>query len=247
MTVLVEHRPAGGTTPEVIVPTTPVWAWPLVLTVTGLLALVGAAIDRTHANLWTLLPFTYLGNSLVPLPYDGMVVWLGSRAPLWQVVVVGTIGTVLVEFWNMELLRRILARDGTRGFRRHRLTRGMLVLFNRFPFLTLIGTGILPIIPHYPMRLLAVLARYPIWKYQLSVIIGRSGRYTWLGLLGTIVPVPTWLLAVVSVAVLWFGWQHAKRMNVVGEAEADTMTSVSTIGEVVAAAVTHNPAVSPPI
>jgi membrane protein YqaA with SNARE-associated domain len=245
LTGVAENRPTPPAVPEVTPPTTPVWVWPAVLTITGLLALVGAALDGAHDKLWTLLPYTYLGNSLAPLPYDGMLVWLGSRAPLWQVVVVGTIGTVLVEFWNMELLRRILARDGTRGFRRHKLTRGMLVLFNKFPFLTLVGTCILPIIPHYPMRLLAVLARYPMWKYQTSVIIGRSGRYIWLGLLGTIVPVPTWLLVAVSLTVLWFGWRHAKKMNADGDAHADDADA--TMGEAAAAAVTHNPAVSPPI
>ena len=230
-----------------LAPTTPIWVWPLVLTATGLLAMVGAALDLPHAKLWTLLPFTYLGNSLAPLPYDGTMVWLGSRAPLWQVVLIGTVGTVLVEFWNMEVLRRVLARDGTRGFRRHRLTRTMLVLFNRFPFLTLIGTCVLPIIPHYPMRFLAVLARYPMRRYQLAVIIGRSGRYLWLGLLGTIIPVPTWLLAVVSVAVLWFGWRHARRMNADGEAEAGPVPAVATVGEAAAAAVTHHPVVAAPI
>ena len=203
-----------------LIPTAPAWAWPLVLSATGVLALVGAVLDTTHAKLWTLLPYTYLGNSLAPLPYDGTVVWLGSRAPLWQVVIIGTIGTVLIEFWNMELLARILARDGTRGFRRHRYTQRMLGVFNKLPFLALIGTCILPIIPHYPMRVLAVLARYPMWKYQLSIIIGRSGRYTWLGLLGALVPIPTWLLLIVSVMVLGFGWRHAKRMNAEG-AEAD--------------------------
>jgi len=202
---------------HIAMPTTPAWVWPVVLSVTGVLALIGAALDITHAKLWTLLPYTYLGNSLVPLPYDGTVVWLGSRAPLWQVVVIGTIGTVLVEFWNMDLLTRILARDGTRGFRRHRFTQSMLRIFNKMPFLTLIGTCILPIVPHYPMRVLAVLARYPMWKYQLSIVIGRSGRYTWLGLLGAFVPIPTWLLFLVSVTVLYFGWRHAKKMNAEGD------------------------------
>ena len=206
--------------PEVVAPKTPVWLLPLILTSTGLLTLLGAALDQPHAKLWGLLSYTYLGNSLVPLPYDGMVVWLGSREPLWEVVLIGTIGTVLVEFWNMELLRHVLARDGTRGFRRHKLTRGLLALFTRYPFLTLIGTCALPIIPHYPMRPLAVLAGYPMWKYQLSVIIGRSARYFWLGHLGQILAIPTWLLAVVSLLVLGFGWRHAKKMNADETAEA---------------------------
>lgn len=202
--------------PQVIRPALAAWVWPAVLSVTGVFALVGAWLNPVHAKLWTLLPYTYIGNSLAPLPYDGAIVWLGSRAPLWQVVVIGVVGTVLVEYWNMELLRRILAREGTRGFRKHRLTRGMLVLFNRFPFLVLIGTCVLPIIPHYPMRVLGVLARYPMWKYQLSVIIGRGARYIWLGLLGSLFRLSVWLLVIVSLIALGLGWRQARRMNAEG-------------------------------
>lgn len=201
-----------------IAPTLAAWVWPAVLSVTGVLALVGAWLDPVHARLWTLLPYSYIGNSLVPLPYDGAIVWLGSRAPLWQVVVIGVVGTVLVEYWNMELLRRILSRDGTRGFRRHRLTRGMILLFNCAPFLALIGTCALPIVPHYPMRVLGVLARYPMWKYQLSVIIGRGVRYVWLGLLGSVFRLSVWLLVVVSLIALGLGWRQARRMNAEGAA-----------------------------
>jgi membrane protein YqaA with SNARE-associated domain len=204
--------------PQVARPTLSAWAWPAVLSITGLLALVGAWLNPVHAELWTLLPYTYVGNSLAPLPYDGAIVWLGSRAPLWQVVAIGVVGTVLVEYWNMELLRRILARDGTRGFRKHRLTRGMLALFARFPFLVLIGTCALPIIPHYPVRVLGVLAGYPMWKYQLSVILGRGARYVWLGLLGSLFRLPVWMLVVVSSVALSLSWRQAKRMNGEGEA-----------------------------
>jgi len=63
------------------------------------------------------------------------------------------------------------------------------------------------------MRVLATLARYPMWKYQLSVIIGRGGRYAWLAVLGWAIPIPgTWIFAV-SCVILFFAVRHARKMN----------------------------------
>ena len=165
------------------------------------------------AKLWSFLPYTFLGNSLAPLPYDGAVIYLGGHKPIWLVVAIGVVGTVLVEAWNIELLRRILARDGTLGFRRHPLTRWSLHWYGKAPFWSLVGTCVLPIIPHYPMRFLVVLARYPMWKYQLSVILGRGGRYAWLAALGWSLPIPGWWILVVSLVVLALGVRGARKMN----------------------------------
>ena len=86
-------------------------------------------------------------------------------------------------------------------------------MYQYAPFWSLVGTCILPIIPHYPMRVLVVLSRYPMWKYQTSVILGRGGRYTWLALLGWTVPIPGSWIAVVSLIALLFAIRGARRMN----------------------------------
>ncbi len=63
------------------------------------------------------------------------------------------------------------------------------------------------------MRFLAVLAGYPLWKYQSSVILGRGTRYVGLVLVGATIPIPgTWLL-VGSVIILAFGVRGARKMN----------------------------------
>jgi len=93
------------------------------------------------------------------------------------------------------------------------LTRWSLHWYGKAPFWSLVGTCVLPIIPHYPMRFLVVLARYPMWKYQLSVILGRGGRYAWLAALGFSLPIPGWWIFVVSLVVLAFGVRGARKMN----------------------------------
>jgi membrane protein YqaA with SNARE-associated domain len=159
------------------------------------------------------VPFTFLGNSLAPVPYDGAVVYLGARHSLWLIVGVAVAATLLIEAWNMELLSRLLAREGTRAFRNHRITQWSLRWYRKAPFWSLVLTCVLPLVPHYPMRFLAVLAGYPLWKYQISVILGRGTRYVGLVLVGATMPIPGSWIVVVSLIILAFGVRGARRMN----------------------------------
>ena len=179
----------------------------------SLAAIVLAEAQPQWASLSYFVPFTFLGNSLAPLPYDGAVVYLGARHPLWLIVGVAVAATLVIEAWNLELLSRLLAREGTRAFRNHRFTRWSLHWYRKAPFWSLVLTCVLPLVPHYPMRFLAVLAGYPLWKYQASVVLGRGARYVGLVMVGATVPIPgTWLLAV-SLIILAFGVRGARKMN----------------------------------
>jgi ribonucleoside-triphosphate reductase len=160
-----------------------------------------------------LVPYTFLGNSLAPLPYDGAVVYLGSRFSLPLIVSVAVAATLIIETWNMEVLTRVLARDGTRGFRDHRITQWMLRWYRKAPFWSLVATCVLPLVPHYPMRFLAVLAGYPLWRYQLSVALGRGTRYAVLAGIGLVLPIPGPWIVVASLVALAFGVRSARRMN----------------------------------
>lgn len=179
----------------------------------SILALILAEAVPYWSRLFYFIPYTFLGNSLAPLPYDGAVVYLGSHYAVWLIVVVGTAGTLLVETWNMEVLTRVLAREGTRAFRDHRVTQTALRWYRQAPFWSLVATCVLPIVPHYPMRFLAVMAHYPIWKYQLSVLLGRGMRYTALAGFGLVVPIPgPWIIAA-SLVILAVGIRSARRMK----------------------------------
>jgi membrane protein YqaA with SNARE-associated domain len=189
------------------------WFLPGAMLGISLLALLLAEVAPTWARLLYFVPYTFLGNSLAPLPYDGAVVYLGSYHPVWVVVLVGTAATLLIEAWNMELLARLMAREGTRAFRNHHVTQTSLRWYRKAPFWSLVATCVLPIIPHYPMRFLAVLAHYPMWKYQLTVILGRGTRYTLLAAFGLVVPIPgPWIVAA-SLVILAVSIRSARRMN----------------------------------
>lgn len=189
------------------------WVFPLWMMGISLVALISARVWPDWAGLHYLIPYTFLGNSLAPLPYDGALVYLGGRYALWLIVLVAVGATLLIEAWNMELLARVLAREGTRAFRDHRVTQTTLRWYRKAPFWSLVATCVLPIIPHYPMRFLAVLAEYPLWKYQISVILGRGTRYAVLAGVGVVVPIPGEWIVLVSLVALALGFRGAKKMN----------------------------------
>ncbi len=184
-------------------PTRAVWVVPVILAAVCASCAIVATLAPEHSRLWGFIPFTFLGNSLAMVPYDAAVIYLGEFYPVWLVVVVGTLATMLIEVWNMEILSRILVRDGARHFREHRATQWTLDLYRKAPFVSLVATCILPLVPHYPMRIIATLAGYPMWKYQGAVALGRSGRYLGLALVGWAVAIPaSWLVLASLVVVL---------------------------------------------
>jgi hypothetical protein len=63
------------------------------------------------------------------------------------------------------------------------------------------------------MRFLAVLAGYPLWKYQISVILGRGARYAGLAGVGLVLPIPGQWLVAASLVAFVFGLRSARRMN----------------------------------
>lgn len=199
---------------------------PVVMGAITLVALATTLLWPTHRDFWLFIPFTFLGNSLAPLPYDGAVIYLGAHYPVWLVVSVGVAATVVIEAWNMELLARSLRGEKTQTFRNHRLTRWSVRLFGRAPFWSLVATGCLPIIPHYPMRILATLGRYPLGRYQLSVVLGRGLRYTWLGALGWAVPIPAIWIVLASLVLMLVAIRGAQKMNREGADEVGTVAGV---------------------
>ena len=197
----------------------------------SLAALILAEAVPAWSPLSYFVPFTFLGNSLAPLPYDGAVVYLGARYALWVIVPIAVGATLLIEAWNMELLARMLARDGTRAFRNHRFTQWSLRWYRKAPFWSLVLTCVLPIVPHYPMRILAVLAAYPLWKYQLSVFLGRGTRYCGLVLVGATVPIPGPWIVLASLLILAVGVRGARRMNRSPLAPAGARSAEAAIAE----------------
>lgn len=183
-------------------PTLPAWFWSTVLGTVALGSAVGWFWTRESPLLWGLVPFTFLGNSLAMVPYDWYLPAFVHEHPALLGVLLATAATVLIEFWNMDVLARILSREGTAAFRGHTVTTRLLGWYRKAPWWTLVVAGFAPVIPYYPCRFLATLARYPLWRYQTAIIAGRSIRYAVLAGAGLLLPIPPAAYFVVGTLML---------------------------------------------
>lgn len=192
------------TPPRPSPPTVPAWFWSAVLGSVTAACGVGWIVTRQAPLLWGLVPYTLLGNSLAMIPYDWYLPAIVQHQPAAMAVAVATTATVLIEFWNMDVLARLLSREGTAAFRGHTVTTRLLGWYRKAPWWTLVIAGFAPVIPFYPCRFLATLARYPMWRYQAAVVVGRSVRYAALAGAGLILPIPPIAYFVVGALMLGF-------------------------------------------
>ena len=70
-----------------------------------------------------------------------------------------------------------------------------------------------------------MLAEYPLWKYELSVFLGRGARYAALAGLGLALPIPGQWIVLGSLVILILATRSARRMNRSAPAESIIATS----------------------
>ena len=201
--------------PTPIRPAVPAWFWSTVVVVIALGCAAGWALSGGSPLLWGLVPYTIIGNSLAMIPYDWYLPAFVQQHGALTGIVIATAATVLVEYWNMDVLARLLSREGTAAFRGHTVTARFLAWYRKAPWWTLVVAGFAPVIPFYPCRFLATLARYPMWRYQAAIVVGRAVRYAVLagaGLLLFIPPLAYFVVGALMLAVFAIKYlQHRRR------------------------------------
>lgn len=185
-----EATEAAVIPPEPLPTRLPAWFWSVVLGAVSLVCAAGWFLTHSAPLLWGLVPYTMIGNSLLMVPYDWYLPAVVQHQPAILVVVIATAATVLIEFWNMDVLARLLSRKGTAALRGHTVTTRLLGWYQKAPWWTLVVGCFVPLIPFYPCRFLATLAHYPIWRYQTAIVLGRGVRYTALAGAGLLLPIP---------------------------------------------------------
>lgn len=190
--------------PAPVPPSVPAWFWSVVLGTLVAGCALGWLVTGSAPLLWGIVPFTFVGNSLAMVPYDWYLPAFVHAHPAMLGVVIATAATVLIEFWNMDVLARLLSREGTAAFRGHTVTTRLLRWYRKAPWWTLVVAGFAPVIPFYPCRFLATLARYPIWRYQTAIVVGRAVRYAALAGAGLILPFPPQAYFIVGSVMLVF-------------------------------------------
>ena len=99
------------------------------------------------------------------------------------------------------MLGRLITVKQIKAVTEKRLFRTAERWFKRFPFLVIVFTGFTPV-PYAPFRVIAVSSRYPIDRYIVAVLVGRTPRdYLW-ALLGSAIDIPLWGYGLIFVPFL---------------------------------------------
>jgi ribonucleoside-triphosphate reductase len=163
-----------------------------VILLAGVLALLGGKIGQ----LCGYFLYTIVASVFVPLPTMPYVIGMGELFHPGIVAVVGALGNCVAAYIEYRGLLWLFSKTELRQrLETHRLYQRMASFFERAAFACLLFTGVAAI-PFEPFRIAAIVIRYPMGKYLLSVLLGRVPRYYLIALIGTIYQIPFYYLLI---------------------------------------------------
>ena len=159
-----------------------------------------------HSLVWFCF-YTAISNFCIPwLPHEPAVLLYGDLYNPWLVAFVGGLATCWIEFFNYKLLELITHIQQVKAFTEKQTYQKAEGYFKKFPFFTLVFTGLTPV-PFAPFRVFSVTSNYPLIKYLLAVFVGRTPRYYILAATGAAIHLPLWANGLIFVlfllVILW--------------------------------------------
>lgn len=180
--------------------------WDGVVRVSGLLALAAIPLAFTSAAAGGLVGFALITiwvngpiSPLLPSTYEPILMLFGRLYEPWMVAVVGTAGTLYVEYLNYHLYGHVVRIGPIRRMGESGMVRHVLRWFRRAPFLTVWVCSWSPI-PYWIVRFISPMAGYDVRRHLFATLLGRFPRLWFFAALGTWWNVSTGLLVLISVA-----------------------------------------------
>ncbi len=150
---------------------------------------------QTSRSLWVLFFYCFPAEFiLAAVPHEPVLLFFAKFYPPIIIALVSATGTLLAEALNYTAFNYVTDLRGFKKIREGRAVQKTVNLFHRAPFAALWVAGLTPI-PFYPFRFLVVLARYPLWKYLLAVLVSRTPRFYLIAFFGRLLKIPDYLLA----------------------------------------------------
>jgi membrane protein YqaA with SNARE-associated domain len=160
--------------------------------------------DTVHKsqNLWVFFFYCFPAEFIIAtVPHEPVLVYFAKFYSPLTLALIAMVGTVLTEILNYTAFRFVADIKLFQKMLSNKAVSKTVALFNRAPFLALWIAGFTPI-PFYPFRFLVVIARYPLIKYILAVILSRTPRFFLLALLGRALKLSDSLLLVLTVVLI---------------------------------------------
>jgi len=161
---------------------------------------------RSSKHLWVLFLYSIPGNFLIDvIPYDPAVIFFGRFHDPLLVALVGVAGILASEAINYTFFEYVVDLKYFDRILKNKLVAKLIGLFNKAPFWTMLIVAFTPV-PIYPFRFLVVMARFPILKYLLALMLGRLPRLYLIALFGNTVHLQgyVYLIIFIVLAVLMY-------------------------------------------
>lgn len=137
-------------------------------------------------------------SPILPTAFEPLVMEASKYERAIPVTVVATSSYMYMEYVNWRVYAWVLSWKRLGGLGRRRSVRWGVKHFARAPFWTVVVFAFTPL-PFFVVRALAILHRWPVWRFMIATVLGRAPRvflYAWFGELAG---VPTWMLVAVVV------------------------------------------------
>ena len=174
-----------------------------------------------------------IDSSVIPFPggmdFFTLLLAMSHREPWWHYAIMATIGSVIGSYFTYRVGEKGGEATLEKNISRRRVKK-IYAMFEKRGFLTVaIGSVLPPPVPIVPFFLVPGAMKYPLKKFFLAVVIGRSIRFAAMAYLGSIygrtvfrwmhhyyLPILYTLLALVVVAAVvglyyWRRFQQHKK------------------------------------
>ncbi|MGH7538414.1 MAG: VTT domain-containing protein [Gemmatimonadales bacterium] len=179
--------------------------WDVFLRATAVAALIGIPVVLIAPGSVTLVWLAVLSlpsnsplSPILPTMFEPLIVEAAKWEPVWAVTAVATAGYMYTEYINWHVYTWVLGWERLARFRSRPAVRWCIALFSFSPFWMVVICAVTPL-PFWPARVLAILYRYPLWRFMLATLVGRIPGFFVYAWIGDMLSVPTWILAAVIV------------------------------------------------
>jgi membrane protein YqaA with SNARE-associated domain len=135
------------------------------------------------------------------IPHEPIIFYFSKYFSPLIVTLVTLLGTLFAEYLNYMLVKWFFKIPKVDDLRKYKTFKNATHYFLRLPFISLVIAAITPV-PFYPFRIIAPASEYPLRKYLLALVVGRSPRFYILAYFGYVVPLPNEIIIVVFIVLL---------------------------------------------
>jgi len=137
-------------------------------------------------------------SPVLPTAFEPLIMEAAKYEGAIAVTLVATAGYMYMEYVNWRVYAWVLGWDRLADLQSRRSVRWGVDHFARAPFWTVVVFAFTPL-PFFVARGLAILHRWPVWRFMIATAVGRMPRiflYAWFG---DLLQIPTWMLVAVVI------------------------------------------------